>query len=80
MILINVFDPSIFRLRPFPVQGQEAAEDLPVGEIRGVVVPAVGGGDGPVKVFPSQFQPGGHFILEVGQGALLPGRSVFWFG
>ncbi len=62
------------------VQCQEAAQDLSVGKLRGVIDPAIGGGNGPVQLRLAECQAGGLFVVEVGQGAFLPGRGMFRFG
>ena len=45
-------------------------QDVFVGQVRGVIFPAVGGGDGFVQGLVRHVQPGGAGVVEVGQGAL----------
>ena len=53
---------------PFEVQGQQAFEDVVVGEVVG---PAVGVEDGVVERLVGNVEPGRALVVEVGEGALL---------
>src|SRR6185437_17134988 len=59
--------------RALVIEGEEAFEDLGVGEGGG---PAVGGEDGFVEGAVGVGEPGGAFIVEVGEGALF--EVGFW--
>ena len=52
--------------RPLQIQRQQPPQDFLSRQIRR---PAVGGGDGGVEFLVGQGEPGGAFVVEVGQGA-----------
>ena len=58
-------------LGPGAVEGQQAAYDVVIGGVRRVVVPAIGGGHGPVQLFMRHCQPGRAGVVEVGERAFL---------
>ena len=51
----------------FEVEGEEALEDLGVGEVGG---PVVGGEDGGVEGGVGVVEPGGSLVVQVGEGPL----------
>jgi hypothetical protein len=60
------------------VEGEESGEEIVVGHVG---VPAVGGEDGGVEFFVGQVEPGGSFVVEVGEGAFFEFfRTLFVFG
>jgi len=52
----------------FEVEGEEALQDLGVGEVGG---PAVGGEDGGVEGGVGVVEPGGSLVVQVGEGPLV---------
>lgn len=54
-------------LRAFQIQREQFFKNLFVGQIGG---PTVGGGDGFVELAVGEIEPGGAFVVEVGERAL----------